>query len=191
MHPPRGCSVRVYVPLCRNTHQSRENLITSAVDLRPNVKNLAVDWTFTYNDEDEQMRFSKASGYTSALRATMNGQPTMGGMFAVKSFSLREELEPFHSINTVKAVSANPELSFITIKRDAPDCRYNGLPVIIRRIPRDDLKTYATMPWPERVAGTFVPATVVPQRDPEQIDFAGPVQPIHVDDQKGAPHVGY
>jgi len=160
--------------------QSRENLVTSAVDLRPNVKNLAVDRTFTCTDEDEQLRFSKASGHTSALRATMSGQPTMGGMFAVKNFSLREELEPFHSLNTVKAVSANPELSFVTIKRDAPDCRYNGMPVIVRRIPRDDLRQYASMPWPQDVAGTFVPATVVPEVDPDEIDLAGPVQPIHI-----------
>ena len=162
--------------------QSVEDLLTSAADLRPNVKNLPLHQQFSIDDPAEQMRYSQNSGHTSELRGSMSGQPTIGGLFAVESFTLREEVVPFYDLNTVKAVSADPELSFVTIKRDS-DSRYNGLPLIVRRTPRHDLAKYARAPWPN-VAGTFVPARRAPELDPEQLDLAGPVPPLSIN---GAP----
>ena len=163
--------------------QSIDDLQTNAVDLRPNVKNLSMYWKFSINDEEEQMKFSKNSGYTAALLGSMTGQPTMAGLFAVESFTLREELLPFCELNTVKAVSANPELSFVTITRDVPDCRFNGLSFIVRRIPRHDLGKIARAPWVEQL-GTFVPAKREEVPNPELPDLAGPVPPLAVNGRR-------
>ena len=108
----------------------------------------------------------------------------MGGVFAVNSFTLREELEPFVVLNKVKAVSANPELSFVTITRDAADARFNGLPLVVRRIPRHDLAQYAREPWPRDVFGTFVPGRRLPELDPEYPDLAGPVPPLQINSSR-------
>src|SRR5262249_43829575 len=112
-------------------NQALSDLSTPGLDLRHTVLSCTrVHWGFNLSDPEEQELLARTSGHRVELFETRGVSVGAGG--ATPSTSYSEQLVPFLSLNEVKALSADPDLSFVTLTQDEGFARYRGFPQIVR-----------------------------------------------------------
>lgn len=158
-------------------NQSAADLRTPTADLRTTIKtNTRIKQHFSVNGTEELRELSQLSGeelvHLNSWGLTLTqtaGSTARGGIRAVQSHTVQQDIRPRLTINELLANSDHPLESMLLISRGAGYAQFAGLPVPLRSawaMSQGDYDRLNKKRWPEEEELQ----TVEVESDPKQID---------------------
>lgn len=156
-------------------NQTMQDLRTATADLIPPIEsNCRYRQWFAVSSGEDRQRLVESSGQTVDLQVTRSH--TSGPRGDTKSVSYQETIVPRLSDNDILLASDHPRQSVVRISRGAGYAQYGGLPFILEsnyHISKKQYEDRKATPWPDGLAGSFVPATAA--QAPPASSTSGPV----------------
>jgi hypothetical protein len=159
--------------------QTLQDLSCGEKDLRATVEACtSMHWVFGLANPMEQRRYVETVGTRiEALRSESQGS---SGANSTQSQTLMYREVPIITLNMIKAITANPRLSVLTIKQDKENGEFaDGLPILLHNefhLSRDEYAMRKKMHWPAATPQTIV--TTMPSTEEEFPPIGADVLPV-------------
>lgn len=156
-------------------NQSMQDLRTGTADLIPAIEsNCRYRQWFAVSSAEDRQRLIEGSGET--IEYVMSYTNSAGPNGATQSISCQERVASRLTVNDVLLASDHPRQSIVRISRGAGYAQYGGMPFVVEsnyHITQEEYQRRKSLPWPDKVPGSFVPGTNTPPPGPKP--SVGPV----------------